>query len=106
MKVHKLLFILAGLLASPVLLAATFEDVGHIQEVSVEKNTIIVNDKKYSLANSVLSGNSPVIFSLKPGALINFSGDTGSPNDIIKSVYIHELPLLTAEEMDGLKNAE
>lgn len=106
MKVHKHLFILAGLLASPVLLAATFEEVGHIQEVSVEKNTVIVNDKKYLLANSVLSGNLPVIFSLKPGALINFSGDTGSPNNIIKSVYIHELPPLTTEEMDGLKNAE
>lgn len=105
MKIHKTLLLL-GALFSPMLLAATFEEVGHIQEVSVEKNTITVNDKKYSLANSVLSGNSPVIFSLKPGALINFSGDTGSPNNIIKSVYIHELPPLTAEEMDGLKNAE
>lgn len=106
MKAHKVLFLLIGVFVSPMLLAATFEDVGHIQEVSVEKNTITVADKKYSLANSVLSGNSPVIFSLKPGALINFSGDTGTPNNIIKSVYIHELPPLTAEEMDGLKNAE
>jgi hypothetical protein len=105
MKMHKMLLLL-GFIVSPSILAATFEEVGHIQEVSVEKNTITVNNNKYSLANSVLSSNSPVIFSLKPGALINFSGDIGSPNNIIKSVYIHELPPLTAEEMDGLKNAE
>ncbi|GEM_PF-3401452 len=70
-------------------LAQTFEQVGVVQDVIVEKNIVVVDGTRYKLPNSLQENGSPVLFQLKQGQVVNFSGTVEKPESVIESLTIN-----------------
>lgn len=70
-------------------LAETFEEVGIVQDVLVEKNIVLVDGKRYKLPNSLQENGSPILFQLKPGQVVNFSGTVDKPEPVIESITVN-----------------
>lgn len=70
-------------------LAETFEEVGIVQDVLVEKNIVLVDGKRYKLPNSLQENGSPILFQLKPGQVVNFSGTVDRPEPVVESMTIN-----------------
>ena len=80
----------------------TFEDAGIVQSVQLGANVIGVNDKFYSLPNSVEDEGVSVILKLKPGYLVGFSGTLSMPYNRIDSLYLYPESVIEVEQ--NLKN--
>lgn len=69
--------------------AQGFEGVGEVDEILVGESLVEVNEQWYSLPMSTLLEGRAAIVQLQPGYQIGFSGSTGSPYSVIKSVYLY-----------------
>ncbi|MET1081107.1 MAG: PilY2 family type 4a fimbrial biogenesis protein [Pseudomonas sp.] len=79
----------AALLASNAGAAGTFEGAGKVTSVDVGKNLVLLEEQLYSLPNTTALNGTPVIYQLRPGSQIGFSGRVAAPYFVIDSVYIY-----------------
>jgi hypothetical protein len=91
-QTKRILTIFGGLALSWAAHAATFEDNGTVENITVGTNEVRIDGKTYLLPNSVVESNSPgtgpAILQLKEGMFVVFSGRTGQM-DTIDSLAIH-----------------
>ncbi len=89
-------FFLLLFVSSMVNATQTFDGSGTVNKVIPDEGIIIVNESKFFLSNNVYnsgsSSNQPVIYSLKKGTEIGFSGVESNPFDRITSINIHRQP--------------
>jgi len=105
MKAKLLALLGTTLLFSSAVQAQTFEASGVVTKVFAERSLIQVEEQVYTLPNRVTEslnpGAGPVIFQLRTGTVINFSGTAGGRYPLIESMAILRQP--TPEEEMQLK---
>lgn len=69
--------------------AESFESAGFIEEVLLATNIITINKQRYHLSNTVKQDGTPVIFQLKSGSFVTFSGTATPPEWTIKTLHVY-----------------
>lgn len=84
-----LITLLISVIAANASAAESFENAGFIEEVFLSTNIITVNKQQYHLSNTIMQDGTPVIFQLKSGSFVTFSGIAESPDWTIKTLHVY-----------------